>query len=272
MRYTHPNSSLECHWHDELEFLLVTEGTATFHIETSTYQVSQGEGLFINSGEVHTGFSSHTAPWGYYAVVFSTDILQGNTYDLISNKYLEPLTKKRFLPPQHIKGENEWEKSLLMKLEDMVDIYGSKSFAYELKVKACLYDILSELLSHSKPNEADSSLSSHLYKTERFKKVITFIQDNYNRKISLSELARVANLSEGHFCRFFKQMAKKSPVDYINYYKVSRAAKLLEESDIRIIDAAMEVGFDNFSYFSNIFKQYMHCTPSEYRKREGAHV
>jgi len=268
MRYTHPNSSLDCHWHDELEFLYVTEGSATFQIETDSYQLSKGEGLFVNSGEVHAAFSSGSAPWGYYAVVFSADMLQGNSCDRIVSKYLEPLTKKKYLIPQHINGETDWQKRLLNKLEEMIEIYGTKHFTYELRVKACLYEMISELISHSKPRTADRGLSAHLYKTERFKKVLSFIQNNYSRKISLSELAQVANLSEGHFCRFFKQMANKSPVDYINYYKVNRAAKLLLESDMRIIDAAMEVGFDNFSYFTNIFKQYMHCTPSEYRKKD----
>lgn len=269
MRYANPNSSLDCHWHDELEFLLVTEGASNFQIETSSYKVSKGQAIFINSGEVHAGFASDSCPWGYYAIVINSSLLHGSTYDRVSSKYIEPLLKKEYLIPQFIEGGVDWQKRLLKQLSEMVKVYTDKHFAYELKVKALLYEILSEMLSHSEPRVADRDYSNQLYKTERFKKVLSFIQDNYSRKISLSELAHEANMSEGHFCRFFKQMAKKSPIDYINFYKISRAAKLLKESDMRIIDAAMEVGFDNFSYFINIFKHYMNCTPSDYRKKES---
>ncbi len=269
MHYSHPNSSLDSHWHDELELLLITEGTAIFQIETSSYKVSKGQALFINSGELHAGFGAKSEPWGYFAVVFHPSLLQGNSYDRVTSKYVEPLIKKKYLLPHFIEGANEWQNNLLTTLTKMIETYNNKQFAYELKVKSYLYNILSEILCHSEPRVADREFSNQLYKTERFKKILSYIQHHYNHKICLSELAAEVNMSEGHFCRFFKQMSKKTPVDYINFYKISKAAKLLEESDMRIIDAAMEVGFDNFSYFINIFKHYMNCTPSEYRKKEN---
>ncbi len=99
MHYSHPNSSLDSHWHDELELLLITEGTAIFQIETSSYKVSKGQALFINSGEIHAGFGAKSEPWGYFAVVFHPSLLQGNSYDRVASKYVEPLIYTASLQP-----------------------------------------------------------------------------------------------------------------------------------------------------------------------------
>lgn len=266
MVYTNPNSGLECHWHDELELLIVTKGRAVFQIESATYELNEGQAIFVNSGEIHSGFSRQTDPWGYDAVVFNPCLLLGGTYDSIQNKYIEPLLKKQFIIPQWIDGSCDWHKTATSLLTDMIQIYMNKQNTYELLVKARLHELISMLLSHSVPRELDKDYDSYFYKTERLKKILGYIQTNCHRRINLSELAHLANMSEGHFCRFFKQMVNRTPVDYINYYKINRAARLLEDTNTKILDVAMEVGFDNFSYFINIFKHYMNCTPSQYRK------
>lgn len=267
MRYTNPNGGLECHWHDEMELLILTEGSAAFQIETSTYELAKGDAVFINGGEIHAGFPLDKSPWGYYAVVFNPTILMGVSYDSIRSKYMEPLIKRQLLHPSVIKQSMPWERQFLESLNDMIRLFIAKRFTYELQVKSKLYELFSLILQNSEPRVRDREFSTRQYRTDRLKKALGYIQAHFNRRISLAELAAEANMSEGHFCRFFKQMVNKTPVDYINSFKISKAARLLEESDIKIIDAAMEVGFDNFSYFINIFKHYMNCTPSEYRKK-----
>ena len=267
MRYTNPNSGLECHWHDELELLILTEGSALFQIETTNYELLKGQAVFINGGEIHAGFPLNKSPWGFYAVVFNPTLMMGASYDSIRSKYMEPLLKRQLLHPRLITANTQWERQILDCLNEMIRLFTAKQFTYELLVKARLYEILSLILQSSEPRVQDREFSSHQYGTERLKKALSYIQAHFNRRISLTELAMEANMSEGHFCRFFKQMVNKTPVDYINSFKINKAARMLEDSDIKIIDAAMEVGFDNFSYFISIFKHYMNCTPSEYRKK-----
>lgn len=79
-------------------------------------------------------------------------------------------------------------------------------------------------------------------------------------------MAAHLNVSEGHFNRFFKKMVNKTPIEFINRYKISEAAKILRDTDKKEAVVAAEVGFDNISYFINTFKSVVHCTPSQYRK------
>ncbi|MOA65622.1 Exoenzyme S synthesis regulatory protein ExsA [compost metagenome] len=58
-------------------------------------------------------------------------------------------------------------------------------------------------------------------------------------------------------------------MDYINSYRIRQAADLLQQSERKISDIAMEVGFDNVSYFIKVFRKAMKCSPSEFRKGQG---
>ncbi|MNJ63181.1 Regulatory protein SoxS [compost metagenome] len=74
-------------------------------------------------------------------------------------------------------------------------------------------------------------------------------------------------MSEGQLCRFFKSMTRQTPMDYINSYRIRQAVELLREPDRKISDIALEVGYDNISYFIRVFRKAMNCSPSEFRKR-----
>jgi AraC-like DNA-binding protein len=67
-------------------------------------------------------------------------------------------------------------------------------------------------------------------------------------------------------------MTRKTPVDYINSYRIRQAAALLQQSDRKISDIAMDAGFDNVSYFIKVFRKAMKCSPSEFRKGAGQHT
>lgn len=84
---------LECHWHDEFEFLLVTGGRAVFQIGTRYYNVSEGQAIVIPNGEIHAGFHYDNSHCNYSAVVFNLNFLSSGTYDVIQNKYISPLQK-----------------------------------------------------------------------------------------------------------------------------------------------------------------------------------
>ncbi|WP_425517551.1 helix-turn-helix domain-containing protein [Paenibacillus agaridevorans] len=101
-------------------------------------------------------------------------------------------------------------------------------------------------------------------------RVLQYIEEHYSREIYIDELASLLSHSRSHFCRVFKDFTGVTPMDYLNFYRVNKAADLLQTDGCKVIDAALQTGFDNLSHFTNTFKKYMQCTPSEY-KRDGQH-
>jgi len=261
------NQILDCHWHDEMELLMVTAGKAVFQVDTSNFEVHAGQALFINCGEIHAGFPSQHSPCSFKAIVFNPEFLCGSACDIVLEKYIMPVTKRQLAIPLLIAGANQWEMNVLMLISKIFSCNETKSYTYEMLTKAYLLEIFSEFYINCQPTLLEKICRENNYKVERLKSILNYIHANYAKKIGLKDISKFINMSDGQLCRFFKQMMKNTPISYLNYYRTRQAAKLLENSDKKIYEIAMDVGFDSFSYFIVIFKQYNGCTPSDYRRR-----
>lgn len=257
---------LDCHWHEELEFLIVTSGKAVFQIDTENYEVHSGEGIFVNSGELHAGYPLEGSHCSFKALVFGDSLLHSGSFDLIQSKYLDPILKNRLSIRRHIKGREEWEKELLQRLIKTMDYVLDRVPAYELLVKSEMFAAVSLVVRNSTPVQASEANSN--YRIEKLKNALRYMQDNSSQKLSTMDISSHLGMSEGHFCRLFKQYFKRTPVEYLNYYRVNKAARLLRDTELKVLEVAMEVGFDNLSYFIGTFKHYMGATPSKYRRTD----
>ncbi len=92
-----------------------------------------------------------------------------------------------------------------------------------------------------------------------------YIAENYNRDISLNEIAEHVHLSPSYFSRLYKQVTKGNLVDFINSVRISQAKKLLVGSSHDIDYIAFAVGFNTHNYFTTVFRRFEGMTPSEYR-------
>lgn len=262
MAYQKPAVIVDCHWHNELEFLLMTKGEGVFRVGTRQYELAEGQALFMQGGEIHSGYSTSEAS-GFSAIVFHPALLNSNPHDQIQGRYINPIAEKQRLFPAVIHQDANGGKEILCHLNSLLKAAEEKAYAYEMVIKAHLYAIFAILLQNSENRTADTVYDN---KANRLKEVIRYIQRNYMREIHISELSGIVNMSEGHFCRFFKKIVMKTPVEYINAYRVMKASVLLKSSERKILDIAMEVGYNNISYFIHQFRRHMQCTPAQYRK------
>lgn len=260
---------LDCHWHEEAEFFFVLQGAVLFQVDTEYIPVRAGEAVFIDGGDIHAGHSLGDDGCSYCAVVFDPHMLDSAGYDAVQQSSIAPLQDRSRSFPRHIRPGVDWHRSLLRSLEGVVTVYEEQSVGFQTAVKAHLLLMLHGIAADGRSvNRRISSPSDQ--KIERLKRVITFMQHHYDRPIRIQELAEQVPMSEGQFCRFFKSMTRQTPVEYLNSYRVKRATELLLQSDRKISDIAMEVGFEHISYFVKVFQRNMRATPSQFRKGNGA--
>ncbi len=74
-------------------------------------------------------------------------------------------------------------------------------------------------------------------------------------------------MNEQYFCRFFKKAIGRSPIEYVNEYRIKQAIRLLEETDLPITDVCLECGYNNLGNFLREFRKVTGTTPLQYRKR-----
>jgi AraC-like DNA-binding protein len=99
------------------------------------------------------------------------------------------------------------------------------------------------------------------------KEAVAFIDRHYAERLSLVQLAKIANVSETRFRRLFKNVMEMTPGRYIITIRLNAARRLLATTDMLISDIATQVGFWDQSHFVKTFKRERGLTPSEYRKR-----
>jgi len=246
------------HWHEDCEFILILSGTAAIQIGIDTIIVNAGECAFIHPNELHSIHAEDISNFDFYAIVFNPELLVTKTdicYHYLFGTYM---LSTHFSPEMG-------HESILQNLKAICHLYEKKPFAYELRIKAYLFEIFAVIYEKgnylvNKHRDTDSL-------AVRFEAVIRYIHENSLTPLTVTELATVSGYSVSHFTRFFKKMTGKTPIEYINRQRIYHAAKLLLSSDLSVLDVSLQSGFTHLGHFINTFKKFMNCTPYQYKNQ-----
>ncbi|MCK1993586.1 AraC family transcriptional regulator [Peribacillus muralis] len=250
------------HWHEELEFIFVEDGVMEVTINSEMLEVTKGQFIFINSGDLHQITS--TGPSIHHAIVFHPDILNFDYPDTSQNSIITPITKGYLRFPSSTQMEELLKESIVDKLMNIIKTNKIPFEISALRIKIMLLEIILALFERKLFGELQTNVKE---KQENIKKVMTYIQDNYEKKILLEDLASLLNMNKNYFSKYFHQAIGKTPITYINEYRCEKAAELLKNSDLKVLDISLMVGFDNFSYFIRRFKEHKRYSPIQYRKK-----
>jgi AraC-like DNA-binding protein len=106
-----------------------------------------------------------------------------------------------------------------------------------------------------------------LKQNERLSHVITYLIDHFADPVSLSQAAELANMNEAAFCRYFKAQTGKTLTQYLTDLRIQHACELLTKGEDSVTQICYQVGFENVSYFIQVFKRQRQQTPFEFRKQ-----
>ncbi|WP_138493322.1 AraC family transcriptional regulator [Paenibacillus pinistramenti] len=269
MEYGPGEHVVDCHWHNEAEFFYVLKGSVMFQVDEELFPVRAGEAVFIDGGDIHAGHAFGTEGCRFFALVFGTPLLSSANYDAIQQATVLPFQERKASFPRQLSPRNDAEARLLNHLDTILELCQQQTPGYEAAVKGHLLLMLHAISAEEIACDRSVSNAGAYTRMERLKKVLLYIQQEYDKPIRLKDLAELIPMSEGQFCRFFKSMTGQTPVDYINSYRIRQAAGMLTQTERKISDIALEVGFDNISYFIRVFRKMMKCSPSAFRRGEA---
>lgn len=259
------------HWHQEFEFLVLTEGKVLFTIEDRKYVMNPGDIVFINSNYLHMAKNICGGVCSFYAIDFSYHVLNEDIHSIFSKKFIRPILNDKYVFPEFMPvSEDEdkcWQKDIRNYLHEIGECPEHELEPFELMIRSrilAIWDILDKnCVRAQKGNDIESRYS------ERLEPVISYIKENYAYEITLGELAAILPMSEGQFSRVFKQTMKLSPIQYLMRYRILQSCKLLQDTEKKIGEIANLSGFNNISYFNRVFLNTIGCTPKEYRENSS---
>lgn len=244
------------HYHREFEILVITRGRVKVQLEGKSLLLGEGEGIFINSGLLHSAVQAEPAPCGFLAVVFSPELIAGRQEELYE-KYVRELIKRENLFPCVLSGE------AVQLAREIGSLFRAGEYGYELRIKGKLTLLLADCIGDSPGGQETPGEDS---RADIVRKALDYIHENYREDVSLSELAEHTHVSREHLCRIFRQVSGFSPMGYLNRYRILQSAWMLHDTDKSISEIATCCGFNHCSYFNRLFYRFMKCSPTEYRR------
>ncbi len=251
------------HWHPEIELTWVVSGQIEYLVNDKKYLLTDGEGLFCNSNSLHSGYMVDQKDCSYLSVTFHPRFIYGYENSLLQTRYVDFITANEGWHSLKLQKDVDWHQETVRQIQDIYRMSKDPSPDYELRVHLILTGIWLNLYRYYRSLPAsEQQPQKHL---ARLKEILSYIQDHYTQEITLDEIADHVNICKSECCRFFKKYMKMTIFDYILFLRVQNSLPLLRagESVTRI---AGLTGFSTSAYYGQIFKRYMGCSPSRYRK------
>ncbi len=261
-----PHFFSKWHYHAEIELVHIQKGDGTQFIGDHISRFGEGDILLIGSNLPHY--------WRCDESYFENN--PSLKAEATVTHFLQDFWGAHFLELQ----ENKHIKELLLKAKSGIKITGEANLI--------IADILQKLLT-AKITERIILLMQALHciagskdleclatsgfqntynesETERINDIYNYTINNFDKKISLEEIASIAHISPNCFCRYFKSQTRKTYSQFLMEIKIGNACKLLIENKKTISSICYESGFNNFSNFNRYFKTITGKSPLQYKK------
>lgn len=252
------------HYHEHIEFIKVLEGTVLMNIDGREFCASSGDIVYINSCAFHsvTDLSGANAKicGMIFDKMFLSGILEGFDTQYLYQLFTHSGKQYVFNPSQPL-----WN-DLNCCIENSYEEYSQQQICHEMMIKSYIYQMMSLILRYyQKCSSANDALgiseSSHLHIIP----IIEYINKHYMEKIYTRTLCNLVNMSEFHFCRFFKKAVGITVTEYITDIRIEMATKLMSDFALSITQISEQTGFCNVNYFIKVFKRKKGLSPKKFR-------
>ncbi|AMO21270.1 AraC family transcriptional regulator [Flavobacterium columnare] len=250
------------HQHEEIQISYIEKGEGTIIVGDTISEYNAGDIIVFGSNLPH---------------VFKSEINKEEELSLVHSIFFDDTVIKESLQvlPESTQILNFFEDTrngykVLSKKEKIYSIILDLSTAKDTTKFIKFLQLLNKLTVSKK-----KSLSSFRYNKDitdsegkRMQVVYEFVMNNFDKKISLEEIANIANMTKNAFCRYFKVRTNKTFFQFLIELRIEKASRILTSNhEISIVEIAELTGFNNISNFNRKFKEIKKISPMNYRKR-----
>jgi AraC-like DNA-binding protein len=247
------------HFHPEIELVYVNKGKGKRHIGNHISYFNNSQLVLIGSNLPHVGYIDRLTTNGSETLIqFKPDFL-GETFFTIPE--MEKIKNLFERAKKGIRFNIQIKETIGPKIEGLVNLEGANRIISFLEI----LDDLATTEDYTLLNANGFAFETSPQNSTKIDIVFKHINENFSEHISLEEIADLASMTVPAFCRFFKKTTGKTFTKLVNEYRVVHATKLLSESPFSITDICYECGFNNFSHFNKLFKEFTGKSASKYK-------
>lgn len=250
------------HLHPEYEINVVLHTNGKRIIGDSTEEFVDNDIALIGPNLLHAWRSNQEKGVRVITIQFSQDLFE---FNLLNKDGMQSIAKLLEDSKKGIVFEQANLDELRDRILALIDLYDFRGFVSFLELLQAMSKAEYRLALSSSPHLTTYSDAVD----NRIEKVCHYIHTNYDKKISIEDVANTINLSASAFSHFFKRYTYRSFTEYLLNIRIKKACQLLTESDVPIAIIYAKAGFTNASNFNRIFKKQKQLTPRTYREKFG---
>lgn len=256
------------HDHDCFELAYVVKGSAVQNLNGTMEEVNQGTYFIIDQGSQHN--YQDCKKLKLVNCLFMPEVVDPVLGDCSSFDELMRISMIRyykhdsdFTPVNSIFYDDD--KKVLHLLEDMMEEYEKKELGYQEVFRGKLMEIL--FLTMRKGLQKNVGFSIRAYdKSQLILDAIRYLEGNYKNKAPLRQFCEEKHYSSQYVSKQFKKETGITFLEYLQKVRIKKSCELLIGSEISVLEAAYQVGYEDLKYFQAIFKKIVGMSPREYRK------
>lgn len=252
---------IDWHWHTELEFVLIENGTVTMWVGDQDFTLNEGDAIFINTKILHKFYSPCAASIPNF--LFLPSFISPDD-SLIFKKYVLPVTNSS-IPCIIFREQERSNASILSDFRKIIQIHKEERNE-ELLVSSLIQHLWLSICRSINFDLVEEKQGASATSLSRLQMMMQYIHEHYPEDISLNDISCKVSISKSTALNLFKQYLHMTPVNYLIAYRLRIAAAALSDTEKKISTISAECGFKSFDHFCRTFKRRYGLTPGEYRK------
>ncbi|MCI9274053.1 MAG: AraC family transcriptional regulator [Clostridiales bacterium] len=253
-----PNFAL--HWHEQLEFYYVLEGGIYLTCNGEEQWVYKNDVAFANWCDLHRSiaFLDNT---NYYVFQIDLSLLTSDKDDIFTEKYGNNLIVRS----QNFERFIHQDSQISQLFEEIIKEYETQHIGFEMIVKSLFLRVTGLIFRNH--FHYDKSVALYDPSVKHTREILRYIAYHYNTCNHLDVLAAQVGITKNYMCRIFKEHTGCTIIHYINQLRCYKAMSLIADG-VSVTQAAMEVGYSDYNYFSRVFKQVVGFSPSKTARKK----
>ena len=258
--------SMDLSQHDSFEMVYMKKGSAVFEVSGQPVEMGPNDIIIIKPFQYHKFIVKSESGCEFIVLSFKFENKDTGEYSEVSlEDFLNFVSSKE--SGAFISLKVSQKNDIIVLLNRILKERDSNEIGSEFLSHLLVLELF-VLISRALKMEWENSIKSKSPKLKELIEIsVNYIHNNFERNISLNDIAKFVFLSTSYFTRAFKEEMNISPISYLLKVRVERAMELLRETDQKVSDIALSVGFSNQQRFNEIFKKHTKMTPLQYRKQ-----
>ena len=260
-------SCIRWHWHPELEFNVITRGTMEYYVENDHFTLSAGQGILKNANVLHMAEPAKNTPNAEMFSIIMDSSFIAPPQSLIYQKYVAPLGGNQGFRCLPLDPALPWQADILEWLRQAYALSLTEAGAYELHLHRLMCQVWQTIAEHSQELPKQTLSPAELTNQIRIKQMISYIQETFQKKITLDDIAAAASVSRNTCLNCFRTVLGLSPLEYVANLRLELALHLLTATTLPVSEVAAACGFEDAGYFGKAFRKKTGLSPTQYRTR-----